>query len=222
MFATRSLTVAGLLATLAVGVAGSARAQSGNRHPSMARSRPTTSNTLGLRGYCPVCVLGSGAWMAGRPDLTSVYDGFVYRFPGDEQKQMFDANPDRYAPVLNGDSVVSYVKSQKRVPGKLEFAQIHDGRLYLFASEDERRAFQQSPGDYARADLAHGGQCAVCRVAKKQAMPAKPEISARYKGLRYVFIDAETRDMFLANPAMFAVPAQGSAASAPDAGSGSR
>ena len=156
--ALQSIMFAGLVTTLAIDSGETVRAQSGSRNPGKVRSGATTSKTLALRGYCPVCVIGSGAWIPGRPDMTSVYDGFVYRFPRGEQKAMFDANPNSFAPILNGDSIVSYVKGQKRVPGKLEYAQIHDGRLFLFTSDEERRAFQKSPSTFVNADLAFDGQ----------------------------------------------------------------
>ncbi len=201
-----SLVLTGLFSAFVMGGGESAHAQSGSRSPSPTRPQATASHTLALRGYCPVCVIGSSAWMPGRPDITSVYDGFVYRFPSGEQKAMFDASPDRFATVLNGDSIVSYVKAHKRVPGKLEYALIHDGRLFLFTSEEERLAFQKAPSTFVNADLAFDGQCAVCRVAKQESVPGKPEFATRYKGLRYYFVDAGTRQMFLANPEKFAVP----------------
>ncbi|MHB1556997.1 MAG: hypothetical protein ACYC61_05915 [Isosphaeraceae bacterium] len=221
--AIQSMSLAGLFAAFVIGGDSAAWAQSGTRQPGPVRSRAAATHSLALRGYCPVCVIGSGSWVPGRPEITSVYDGLLYRFPGDEQKQMFDAEPGKYAPVLNGDSVVALVKTAKRVPGKLDYAQIYGGRLYLFASENERRAFQQAPRSFVDGDLAFGGDCAVCRVARQASMPGKPEFSARYRGLRYYFVDAMTRDMFLASPGKFAVPATGgSGAKSSDGGSGSR
>jgi YHS domain-containing protein len=195
-----------VLATLLVATPASF-GQSGTRQPAAAQGK----ETLALRGYCPVCVVNMKKWVPGKPEYSVRYDGHVYRFPGAEQMEMFKADPAKYTPVLHGDCVVCLANMGQRVPGKLDFAQIHQGRVYLFPSEEQRQMFKADPAKYADADLALGGACAVCRVEMQQEVPGKPEFAVHHNGLRYLFPGEEQRKMFLANPAKYAVkPTEGS------------
>jgi YHS domain-containing protein len=145
-------------------------------------------------------------WVPGRPEIATLYDDHVYRFPNEELKRTFDADPAKFTPALHGDSIVSLVKMGKRVPGDVNFSLIHDGRIFLFASEKERQMFREAPKAFADADLAYGGRCAVCRVDFNQEVAGRPESTVHYKGLRYLFPGPVQRATFLANPEKYAVP----------------
>ncbi len=80
---------------------------------------------------------------------------------------------------------------------------MHKGRLYLFSNEKAQKMFLAEPGTYANADLALGGNCAVCAAGGAKT-PGKPEIAVFHKGLRYLFPSAEMRDEFLAHPEKYA------------------
>ncbi len=185
--------------------------QSGTRQPTSTQARTQGTEPLALRGYCPVCLVNMKKWVPGKPEYAATYDGHVYQFPGAEQLEMFNADPAKYTPALHGDCVVCLVNMGQRVPGKLEFTQIYKGRVFLFPSEEQRQMFKADPAKYADADLALGGICAVCRVEMQQEVPGKPEFAVLHNGMRYLFPGAEQRQMFLANPAKYAVkPAEGS------------
>ena len=139
-------------------------------------------------------------WVKGDSAYQIIYDGRIYQFANEQGKRMFEADPGKYVPALGGDCVVALVKMGKRVAGNIRHAALHDGRLFLFSSEDARRMFQAQPAAYANADLALGGNCPVCRVNMGQDVPGNPEIVAFHQGLRYLFPAAEQRDEFLASP----------------------
>ncbi|MEM6472019.1 MAG: hypothetical protein AAF802_20835 [Planctomycetota bacterium] len=96
---------------------------------------------VGLDGYCPVCVVEHQKWQKGKPEIQSKVDGVTYHFPSESIKAAFDANPGKYTPALGGDCIVCYAKFGKRVPGKVQHAALHRGRLYLFPSDREKQAF---------------------------------------------------------------------------------
>jgi len=161
---------------------------------------------LALGGRCAVCLVEMGQAVAGSESHTVVFDRQTYRFPSDKEKQMFVADPAKYAPALGGDCVVCRVNMGVRMPGKPEFAKVHDGRAYLFPSAAEREAFQSDPKKYESVDLGLGGYCPVCAVMAAKWMPGKPEFTSVYDGVRYRFPSAEERRTFDADPAKF-VPA---------------
>jgi YHS domain-containing protein len=158
---------------------------------------------VGVGGYCSVCAVMAKKWVAGKPEIVSVYDGMRYYFPGADEKKAFDAAPAKFTPALDGDCVVCLKDAGKRVAGLPKFSAIHDGRLYLFPDEGAQNKFLTDPKKYATVDVAVGGNCAVCAKMMKKEMPGKAEFTSIYKGQRYFFPSAKERTMFDAAPASF-------------------
>lgn len=201
-----------LLATLVVAAASVAMAQSGTRVPNRGRSVPgsatrvqSTGSNVGLSGYCPVCVVEMKKWVKGSPEVQANYDGQTYLFPNAEQREMFLSDPAKYVPAFGGDCAVCYVNMGKRIPGSLKHAALRNNRLFLFPNDELKQEFLSAPEKFENADLALDGMCAVCRVELNQNVPGNPEIAVVHQGLRYLFPSAEQHDMFLANPAKYAV-----------------
>src|SRR5262245_39493921 len=106
-----SLAIA-ILLTIAPGMGRHAWPQSGTRQryrPAPSRDELLPSHSLALRGYCPVCLVTMRKWVPGQPEIASLYDDHIYRFPNEELKRKFDADPAKSTPALHGDSIVSLV-----------------------------------------------------------------------------------------------------------------
>jgi YHS domain-containing protein len=95
------------------------------------------------------------------------------------------------------------------MPGKAEFAVVHDKRAYLFPSAKERDAFKADPKKYESADVGLGGYCPVCAVSAKKWVAGKPEFVSVYDGVRYFFPSAEEKKAFDADPAKFTPALEG-------------
>lgn len=186
-------------------------AGSGQQPPAAAGSSARVANDapVAFGGYCVVCLAESRKWMAGQPEIAVVHDGKKYLFPGDAQRQKFTANPARYTPALAGDDVVAYVRGGQRVPGKLELGAAYQDRYYFFATAANKQAFVDAPREFAKADLALGGDCVVCQVDMNHQMPGDPNVAAVFQGVTYYFPGEEQRQKFLANPARYAAAATG-------------
>lgn len=186
---------------------GSANKGSGTTGSSNRFAAPMGSDTksapLAMRGYCPVCLVNLKQWVAGKPAYTAVYDGKAYRFPAADQLQVFNANPTAYLPVLNGDDIVDYAQSGRRVPGNLAYGLVHQGRMYFFASEANKQTFSRDPRPFANADLALGGDCVVCQVNMNQRMPGTADLTIVQDGLRYQFAGLQQMNAFKAAPQQF-------------------
>lgn len=161
--------------------------------------------SIGLEGYCPVCVVSAHKWEKGKPEINSTYDGITYLFPNQTIKAKFDASPERFVPALGGDCTVCYEKLDKRVPGNIRHAAIHSNRLYLFPSEKERKAFLASPTEFENTDLAANGECVVCRVKAGKHVAGSPKHTVIHKGLRYQFPSEREAAAFRQSPEQFAV-----------------
>ncbi|MEM6330090.1 MAG: hypothetical protein AAF790_07570 [Planctomycetota bacterium] len=167
-------------------------------------------------------------WVKGDPGLAAAFDGKAYLFRDARARQVFVANPVRYAPALGGDNIVAFAKTGRRAPGDLRLGVTTGGRTFFVGNQKEREEFLANPQMYAAADLALGGDCVVCRVALQRVMPGSPELTMVYNGLRYRFAGAEQRQMFVTAPQRFEpeaiantpMPARGGSGDRPPAGSG--
>ncbi len=159
-----------------------------------------------LGGNCPVCLVEMGKVVPGSDKHAVTFDRQVYHFPSDKEKGIFVANPAKYAPALGGDCIVCRVNMGVRIPGKVEYAVIHDSRAFLFPSAKERDVFRADPKKYENAALGIGGYCSVCAVMAKKWVPGKTEFVSVYDGVRYLFPSGEEKKTFDAAPVKY-VPA---------------
>lgn len=113
---------------------------------------------LGLDGYCPVQLChdmnnNKRRWTLGNRLWGAIHRGRTYLFAGPEQQRRFFANPDRYAPVLSGNDVVTAVDQGQTAPGRREHGVFFANKIYLFANEANLEKFSKSPNQYANPVL---------------------------------------------------------------------
>lgn len=161
--------------------------------------------TVGLEGYCPVCVIAGKGWVKGDAKFQTTYDGKTYYFPSAEVKQMYDAEPVKYTPALGGDCTVCLKMLGKRVPGDIKFTSLLGDRLFLFPSEEVKQKFAKDTAAFINVDLASNGDCTVCKIEKNEQVAGSPEFVTMHKGMRYQFPEAAVMEMFVANPAKYEV-----------------
>lgn len=171
---------------------------------------------VGLDGYCPVCVIEMKKWEKGNPSIASQYDGMTYYFPSSAIKAKFDASPEKYVPVLNGDCIVCLGNMNKRVAGSVKFSALHQNRLYLFPAEQQKAMFLANPSGFEKTDIASGGNCVVCLAKMSQEVPGSMEHTVIHDGKRYLFPSEKEAGMFRQSPQQFV------SATSPAGGSGSR
>ena len=164
---------------------------------------PAADAQLGLEGYCPVCIVDGGKWVAGKSDFSAQFDGRTYLFPDAGARDKFVASPEKYAPALNGDCIVCYQMHGARPGGSVKHAAAYQGRVYLFPGAGEKQTFLKDPAKYANADLGLDGNCVVCKVKAGKDVPGKPEFTAITNGIRYLFPSDAERKEFLANTSAY-------------------
>ena len=160
---------------------------------------------VALGGFSTVALRDNQQWLAGSQHIQLVFDGQIYWFSGERDRDIFAAAPQQYAAVLGGDCVVTYVNSSKRVMGKLEYGLIHARRLYFFAGSGEREEFRSDPSRFANGDLAHEGKCLVSHIDQGRDVTGLPETVAVVNGLRYHFAGAHQRGLFAGQMAHYGV-----------------
>lgn len=93
-----------------------------------------TGKPLGLHGVDPVSMFESAAPVQGMAVHTSSYDGVDYYFASVDALRTFDAAPEDYLPQFGGFCAFG-VYVGKKLDGDVRFADIVDGKLYLFVNK---------------------------------------------------------------------------------------
>jgi thiol-disulfide isomerase/thioredoxin/YHS domain-containing protein len=101
---------------------------------------------FGLHGKCPVTLITESRWVDGDSKFGCVHRGRTYLFTSKEHLQMFQADPDKYSPLLAGYDPVIYHERGELVEG-LEvhgvfMGQRPDQRIVLFSSAETRARFE--------------------------------------------------------------------------------
>jgi protein disulfide-isomerase len=111
---------------------------------------PPGSPPLVLDGYCPVSLREKKAWVAGNVRWGAIHHRHTYLFAGEAEQRAFLADPESYAPILDGIDPVLALDRNQAIPGKREFGgRDQMGRLYLFASEETLKVFNQHRERYS-------------------------------------------------------------------------
>lgn len=111
-----------------------------------------TITGLALRGVDPVSYFTKGAPEDGDFTITAVHNGATYRFASEENKELFQANPEKYLPAYGGFCAFGTAMGVK-VDGDPDLWKIVDGKLYLNLSESiQERWNKDISGNITTAD----------------------------------------------------------------------
>ena len=72
-------------------------------------------------------------------------------FASAQHKAMFDREPDRYWPMLDGRCAVSRVQDFNERPGRADHGAVFRGRMWFFESREYMQQFIEKPKTYLRA-----------------------------------------------------------------------
>jgi YHS domain-containing protein len=96
--------------------------------PSLATDMP-----LAIQGYDPVAYFIDGRPIRGTPDFEYQWDEHTYRFASAQHRELFKADPVRYAPQF-GNYCAMALALNKIVKANPENWLISDNKLYVFGS----------------------------------------------------------------------------------------
>ena len=97
---------------------------------------------LGLKGYDPVAYFTLSAPTPGVVEYEYVLDGVRYRFANARHRDMFKANPDKYAPQFGGSCAMNMASGTRRESDPTTWV-ISNGNLYIFAGAGGAERFRQ-------------------------------------------------------------------------------
>ncbi|MBX3171332.1 MAG: YHS domain-containing protein [Candidatus Eremiobacteraeota bacterium] len=90
-------------------------------------------NHIGLNGLDPVAFLGHLKKQMGSPKFKKRYGAKTYFFSSQRNLEIFEINPERFLPQLEGMCPVAYALGGKRHPGNPDFCNVVGDKLYCYS-----------------------------------------------------------------------------------------
>jgi YHS domain-containing protein len=88
------------------------------------------ANDLAISGYDTVAYFTVGKAIAGNVKYTATYNNAIYQFSSEEHRDLFRANPEKYAPQFGGFCAMGVALERKLDVDPTAF-KIVDNKLYL-------------------------------------------------------------------------------------------
>lgn len=104
----------------------------------------TAGVPLGLHGIDPVALIRYNAVAEGEAVYTVVHDGAAYYFASQQSADLFSEDPASYLPQFGGFCAYAVAKG-KKFDGDPQFADIVDGKLYLFVNDAVFQEYRKDP-----------------------------------------------------------------------------
>ncbi len=95
-------------------------------------------NDLAIQGYDPVAYFTKHKAVEGSAKYTATHDGAIYRFSSKKNRDLFNANTDKYAPQFGGYCAMGVALNKKFDVDPLAF-HIDDNKLYLNLNKDVQK-----------------------------------------------------------------------------------
>ncbi|MBS1950376.1 MAG: YHS domain protein [Bacteroidetes bacterium] len=87
---------------------------------------------LALQGYDPVVYFVNNKAAKGKPEISILVEGVIYRFTSEKNKNTFLTNPSKYEPQYGGWCAYAMGSNGNKIEIDPETFKITDGKLYLF------------------------------------------------------------------------------------------
>lgn len=108
----------------------------------VAQTATPTTDRIALKGYDPVAYFTLKTPTPGVAEYDYVYDGVRYYFANARHRDLFKANPEKYAPQFGGNCANNMANGQRRESDPTVWVIIGD-RLYVFAGAAGADRFRQ-------------------------------------------------------------------------------
>ncbi|NEQ54758.1 MAG: YHS domain-containing protein [Leptolyngbya sp. SIO3F4] len=107
---------------------------------------------IAIRGADPVAYFTAGEYTPGSDEFTHEWEGETWQFASSENRDLFAANPEEYAPQYGG--FCAYAVSQgNTAPIEPTAWKVVEGKLYLnYNDKIQKRWSKDIPGYIAQAD----------------------------------------------------------------------
>jgi YHS domain-containing protein len=124
---------------------------------SFASSVNIGTNDVAIHGYDPVAYFTKEMAVEGAAKYTATHNGAIYRFSSAQNRDLFNADADKYAPQFGGYCAMGVVLNKKLDVDPQAFY-IQEGKLYLNLNKDvQKKWLTDVPGHVKSADRIWAG-----------------------------------------------------------------
>lgn len=110
------------------------------------------SNDVAIQGYDPVAYFTEGAPTKGSAQYTATYKNAIYQFSSEQNRDLFRADPSKYAPQYGGFCAFGVTKGRKFDTDPMAW-RVVDGKLYLNLNKDVQKLWVEDiPGYITNAN----------------------------------------------------------------------
>ena len=110
------------------------------------------SKVIAIHGYDTVAYFTEGKALPGNQRYFTQWNGLIWYFSNKEHKDLFDNNPEKYAPQYNGYCAWAMAESRKAETDPKVW-KIVNGKLYLNCSKAAFESWSKDiPGNIKKAD----------------------------------------------------------------------
>ena len=103
-----------------------------------------------VHGYDPVAYFTEGKPVEGSESFTATHDGASYKFATAEHRDMFIADPAKYAPQYGGFCAFGVAMAGRKFDGDPTQWTVKDGKLYLNVNATVQERFRENVPGYIR------------------------------------------------------------------------
>jgi len=115
-------------------------------------AKKSTADDLAIKGYDTVAYFKSGKALKGSESAAFQWHGMTWRFLNKENRDMFAASPEKYAPQYDGYCAWAMTEARKAQTDP-EVWEIVNGKLYLNCSRTAHEKWSRDiPGNIKKAD----------------------------------------------------------------------
>lgn len=144
---TSTLTRRAMLALL-----GGAAAAGAVASPAIAEKLNVNNNGLAIQGYDPVAYFTQDAAIEGSAEFTATHQGATYQFTSADNRDLFAADPAKYAPAYGGFCAYAVANGYTAKVDPAAYSVV-DGKLYLNYSKGVRSRWQNDvAGNISKGD----------------------------------------------------------------------
>jgi hypothetical protein len=118
--------------------------------PALAQSNASQGANLAIKGYDPVAYFTEGRPVKGVASINYDFDEQRFLFSSAKNRELFVANPDRYAPQFHGLCAAGLADGRIVEPDPTAFV-VSDGKLYLFQAQRGVERVEQDASLLAKA-----------------------------------------------------------------------
>lgn len=146
------MTVSHLTRRSALALFGAAAAVASVAPAAFAAKMNLSNSGVAIQGYDPVAYFTADAPVEGDAAITAEYEGATYQFSSVENRDLFVANPAKYAPAYGGYCAYAVAQGSLAPIDPTAFSVVDD-KLYLnFSKGIQQRWTKDIPGFIAKGD----------------------------------------------------------------------